>query len=323
MCYDAGLQEVELDHDVKMPPIDAARVPAAPSPDPVALAKAADALAAAERPIIIADFAARPPHGRDHAANLSMAPKECYEGADVVPALDIAGFEKPTHMRDIVTRTVVGMVPETATWIDIGFTDIKISKWSIDYGRTFHAQQRMTADPVIAAPPLVALLKERIVKTPGIAEKIAKRAVEIGKCHKKLRADWRKQAEKHWDEVPMTVPCLALEVWRAIKDEDWVLTAGMLHDWARRLWDFDRPYCHGGCELGTGTQIGHPDVRAGQGLMWLRGHALAETDIRSWCGFRQLWTRTSLTRRYGNHLIFRKLAAPSALYCLLGASRFG
>jgi len=63
MCYDAGLQEAALDHEVRLPPHDAAWVPAAPAPDPVALANAADALAAAERPVIIADFAARPPHG--------------------------------------------------------------------------------------------------------------------------------------------------------------------------------------------------------------------------------------------------------------------
>lgn len=58
----------------------------------------------------------------NHPLNLSMAPKECYDGADVVLALDIADFEGPTHVRDIAARTVVNMVPETATWIDIGFT---------------------------------------------------------------------------------------------------------------------------------------------------------------------------------------------------------
>jgi thiamine pyrophosphate-dependent acetolactate synthase large subunit-like protein len=35
-----------------------------------------------------------------------------------------------------------------------------------------------------------------------------------------------------------------------------VLTAGTLKDWVQRVWDFDRPYCFGGRELGTGTQIG-------------------------------------------------------------------
>ena len=37
MCYDAGLQEAQLDHDVEMPPESAIDVPAAPTADPIAL----------------------------------------------------------------------------------------------------------------------------------------------------------------------------------------------------------------------------------------------------------------------------------------------
>jgi acetolactate synthase-1/2/3 large subunit len=47
-----------------------------------------------------------------------------------------------------------------------------------------------------------------------------------------------------------------LEVWDAIKDEDWVLTANELKHQVRKLWDFDKPYRHPGVELGTATQIG-------------------------------------------------------------------
>jgi acetolactate synthase-1/2/3 large subunit len=47
-----------------------------------------------------------------------------------------------------------------------------------------------------------------------------------------------------------------LEVWDAIKGEDWVLTANTLQGWTRKLWDFDQPYRHPGKSLGTATQIG-------------------------------------------------------------------
>ena len=238
-------------------------------------------LAAANRVAIIADFAARPPHGwniwssspklsarrggdvgsrlnfpTDHPLNLTSDLDGCYEDVDVVLTLDIADFEKPTHVRDISTRTVVSKVQANATWIDIGFTDIEISKWSMDYARPYYAQQRMTADPVTTAPQLTKLLKERIAKTSGLREKIAKRTEEIGKRHRENRAKWSKQAQEHWDQKPMTVPRLALEVWEAIKGEDWVLTTGDLGSWGKKLWNFDRPYCHAGRELGTGTQIG-------------------------------------------------------------------
>jgi acetolactate synthase-1/2/3 large subunit len=281
MCYDAGLQEAQLDHDVEMPPDGSVFNPAPMVPEPAALEKAADTLAAAKRVAIIADFAARPPHGwnhvielaetlgasvwdvgsrlnfpGDHPLNLTFDPEGCYRDVDVVLTLDIADFEKPTHTRDIATRTVVSKVPANATWIDIGFTDIEISKWSMDYARPFYAHQRMTADVVATAPLLTKLLKQRISKNPAIAEKIAKRTAEIGRRHAEMRAQWRKQAEENWDLKPMTVPRLALEVWDVIQDEDWVLTAGALQEWGRKLWNFDRPYCHGGRELGTGTQIG-------------------------------------------------------------------
>ena len=59
-----------------------------------------------------------------------------------------------------------------------------------------------------------------------------------------------------WDASPITLPRLATEVWNAIKSEDWVLTAGTLDDWARQIWDFDKPYRHPGKSLGTATQIG-------------------------------------------------------------------
>ncbi len=100
----------------------------------------------------------------DHPLNLTSDFDGCYQDVDVVLTLDIADFEKPTHVRDIATRTVVSKVQANATWIDIGFTDIEISKWSMDYARPYYAQQRMTADPVTTAPQLTKLLKERIAQ---------------------------------------------------------------------------------------------------------------------------------------------------------------
>src|SRR5262249_34493970 len=56
--------------------------------------------------------------------------------------------------------------------------------------------------------------------------------------------------------VPITLTRLASEIWDVSKQEDWVLTANTLQDWAYKLWDFDKPCRHPGQALGTGTQIG-------------------------------------------------------------------
>src|SRR6266853_318420 len=63
MCYDAWLQEQKLDHEVPLPPAHAAKVPSRLAPDPKTLAAAADLIAAAKNPVIIAEFVGREPEG--------------------------------------------------------------------------------------------------------------------------------------------------------------------------------------------------------------------------------------------------------------------
>ena len=45
-------------------------------------------------------------------------------------------------------------------------------------------------------------------------------------------------------------------MWQVIDGEDWILATGTLRQWARKLWNFDKPYQHAGESLGTSTQIG-------------------------------------------------------------------
>src|SRR2546428_13999234 len=63
MCYDAWLQEQRLDHEVPLPPPHAAKVPSKLAPDPKALAAAADLIASAQEPVIIAEFLCPGPEG--------------------------------------------------------------------------------------------------------------------------------------------------------------------------------------------------------------------------------------------------------------------
>src|SRR2546422_1322232 len=63
MCYDAWMQEQKLDHEVAMPPVGVARVPTRMAPEAKALAEAADLIAAARKPVIIAEYVGREPEG--------------------------------------------------------------------------------------------------------------------------------------------------------------------------------------------------------------------------------------------------------------------
>jgi acetolactate synthase-1/2/3 large subunit len=280
MCYDAWLQEKKLDHDAPLPPKTFQAVPSPLAPDPAALAKAADTLVAARHPVILAEYAGRSPEGfhalvelaeslgapvydldlrlnfpSRHPLNLSMS-KSIFREADVVLCADVRDWERPTTELTSATRELVTLTPQGCQWIDIGFSDLNISAWAMDYQRLLYADQRIIADTTVALPQLTALLKRRVAGDPSAGGRIGERAAQVAKRHDALHAEWAEEAKIDWDATPMTLPRLASEVWDAIKSCDWVLTAGTLEDWTRKLWDFDAPYRHAGKSLGAATQFG-------------------------------------------------------------------
>jgi len=280
MCYDAWLQERKLDHEVPLPPPHAAKVPSRIAPDPKALAVAADLIAAAKKPVIIAEFVGREPEGfhalvelaeaggipvydvdsrlnfpTRHPLNMSME-KDVFRDADLVLCLDTRDWERPTTELASTTRELTSIVPRGAKWIDIGFGDLELSSWALDYQRLHHADLRILADTSVALPMLTALLESRLGNDAKLKAQAKARAAQIAKQSEAKRARWAKEAREHWEASPIALPRLASEVWDAIKNEDWVLTAGTLDEWARMLWDFDKPYRHPGKSLGTATQFG-------------------------------------------------------------------
>lgn len=280
MCYDAWLQEAPLEHDVPLPPDSAMPVPTRMGGDPGALAKAVEMLVQAKRPVIMAEFT-----GRDasafhdlvelaetlgiavfdinsrlnfpgcHPLNRSMD-KEVFRDADLILCLDVRDWEKPTTELVSTTRELTSIVPASARWIDIGFGDLELSSWAMDYQRLLHADLRVMADTTLAIPELTRLAKIHLERDPQLAQQVKERSEFNAARHRAARTKWAEQARVDWNATPMTTARLASEVWEVIRDEDWVLTAGTLNDWARKLWDFDKPHRHPGKSLGTATQIG-------------------------------------------------------------------
>lgn len=280
MCYDAWLQEAPLNHDVALPPADAMKVPAPMAADAKALAQAAEMLVKAKHPVIIAEFVGRQETGFDalvelaetlaipvydansrlnfpgcHPLNLSMT-EDVFRDADLILCLDTRDWEKPTTELVSTTRTLTNLVPAGCKWVDIGFGDLELSSWAMDYQRLLHADLRILADTTTAIPALTKLCRALLVKNTRLKPTIEKRFTATKKKHEAVRAQWAKEAKKDWNASPITLPRLASEIWEVIKDEDWVLTAGTLEDWTRKLWDFDKHYRHPGKSLGTSTQIG-------------------------------------------------------------------
>jgi acetolactate synthase-1/2/3 large subunit len=249
-------------------------------PDPRALQEIADRLLKAEQPLLLAEYAGRRPGGFESLVELAeTVGAGCWDinnalnfpnrhplcvsldkgfltNTDLVLGLDVKDWEKSTHGLNSTTRVVEPLVRKDCDWLEIGFAEVGISKWSMDYGRMQPCSVRALGDTVLGIPELTRICKERIASDGALKNRIADRSKAIGQQHDKTWAKWQEEAKKDWDASPMTVPRLALEIWDVIKDEDWVLAANTLKNWVRKLWNFDKPYRHPGQDLGTGTQIG-------------------------------------------------------------------
>jgi acetolactate synthase-1/2/3 large subunit len=280
MCYDAALQEDPLTREVPLPPAGAVATPAPMAPDPRALEAIADKLVKAEHPLLLAEYAGRRPGGFEHLVALAETAgaavwdinnslnfpnkhplclsmdKGSLKHTDLVVGLDVRDWEKPLTELNSTKRTLETLVPESCDFAEIGFGEINISKWSMDYCRMQPVSVRALGDTALGIPELTRLCKARITADPKLQGRIAERKAAIGKRHDQVWAKWQAEAHENRDASPITFSRLALEIWEVIKNEDWVLTANNLKQQVRKLWDFDKPYRHPGVELGTATQIG-------------------------------------------------------------------
>jgi acetolactate synthase-1/2/3 large subunit len=280
MCYDALLQELPLEKDVPLPPADAVRTAAPIMPDPAALREIADRLLEADSPVLMAEYVGRRKRGFEnmvelaetvcapvwdipsalnfpnrHPLSLSMD-KDVFRKADLVVGLDVRDWEKPTHELNSTMRTLECLVPESADWVEIGFGEINMSKWSFDYGRWQPCSVRAIGDTALGIPELTRICRERIGADAKLASRLKDRGSAIAGRHEEVWAKWQADARENWDSSPLTLPRLASEVWEVIQDEDWVLSANTLKTWVRKLWNFDKPHQHPGSDIGTSTQIG-------------------------------------------------------------------
>ena len=280
MVYDAGLQEAELEDKIDIPPPGAVKVPPRLAADPKLIDDAANMLLAADYPILLTEYAARAPIGFDdtvelaetlgcgvfdinkrlgfpnkHPLSVSMH-ADAFKGADLVCALDVVDWTRGSHKPNWETRQVEAITTSDCKWIDIGFADIEISKWATDYNKHHNWDMRILSDTANAIPALTQACKEKITEDQELQKKIAQRTELIRSKHNSQWSKWQDDVKKFWDHDPMHESRTAAEIWEVIKDEDWVLSAGTLKDWVRKIWDFDKPYRHPGRELGTATQFG-------------------------------------------------------------------
>ncbi|MEO6350902.1 MAG: thiamine pyrophosphate-binding protein [Candidatus Limnocylindrales bacterium] len=282
VALDVDLQEEKLRPEFATPAVDAYPSPSRLAPEPTALARAAEHLVSAERPLIVADFCGRDPlcfeqlprlaellgaPVIDTATRLSMptahplngtgGESELVKEADVVLLLDAKDVGRTLHDGPTEGSSVRSRLRADAQVVEVGFGDLGISSWVVDHGAHRPAALRVTADTRIALPMLLDAVTESLSgEKSDRAQRRDVRRRQLGEAHASRRERWASEAAGSAGRSPVATAHLASAVWNVVRSHDWVLTAGDASGWARRLWDFDRPYRHPGASLGTATQIG-------------------------------------------------------------------
>jgi benzoylformate decarboxylase/acetolactate synthase-1/2/3 large subunit len=272
VALDAALQEDPADPDPPLPDWRRLRPPAPVGPDPAALRALAEALCASERPVIVTGYAGRDRHAFGQLIELSellgagvidtgwrlnfpnrhphAVTMELLRECDCVLFVDVKDAGKWTQALDRTTRRVESLIPAGATVLDVGFNELGIGAWSHDHAQLYETDVQVTADTAVALPLLVELCPEIDRRgRDGWRRRLAEH-------HEATWRAWAAEAGDEASDSPVAGSRLAAEVWDAVREHDWVLTAGTAGGWAHKLWDFDREYRHPGASLGTATQIG-------------------------------------------------------------------
>jgi thiamine pyrophosphate-dependent acetolactate synthase large subunit-like protein len=289
VSLDAGVQEAELPAPLDLPDLSL-HAPAPPmGADPVAVARAAEMLATAENPVVVAgriglDSRATAPlvalvellgaAYRDdrnmvafptaHPQNATGDPTLLRE-ADVVLAVDVVDLPALLASKSQGPRGEQAERPRTTPLvIDLSHGDLGMRSWSNAFAVPVERSVQLLADPLLGLSQLTAELRKHV--DPKAAE-VRRAAV----CRRvaALRARQWAAVEERWEDTPISPSRLVAETWEAVRDVDHLLCLRNTRTWPEGVWQFP----------GAGSYLGHSGGGGvGYGPGALVGGALAARD---------------------------------------------
>jgi acetolactate synthase-1/2/3 large subunit len=276
LVADSELQERPLTADFKFI-VPRLTLASAPQGDSAAIGEVARMLVAAEAPVIVADRAARTPAGLAllvELAELLQAPvvdqggrlnfpsrhplnqsgsRAAIAGADVVLGLELTDFWGTVNAyRDQLHRSSRSILKANAKTIAISTRELGIKANYQEFQRYPEIDVSVSGDAEATLPALVEAVKKLVTgdRRRVFEERGKKLAAASRAAYDKARAD----AAYGWDAGPVTTARLSMEVWDAIKADDWTLASYMnpISGWPMRLWTFDKHHQFIGGSGGAG-----------------------------------------------------------------------
>ena len=283
VCLDAPLQEDPLPAGVSIPADPGRWTDQAPvQADPAGLRRAADWLAAARRPVILADrvgrsadatvalrelaeslgapvvdLGARFNFPNTHPLDGTGAARELLSYADVVLAVDVTDLYGALRTPDAKRRPGGYAPPDGARVISLSVAELLVRSWTADYQRLQPLDLNLVGDSRVALPVLAELVAERLATRPEADRERDERRAILGRAAAERRAGWEGEARAAADREAISTAYLALALREALGRHDWVLSNSDLRGWGRRLWPIERPDQWLGPTSGGGAGVGY------------------------------------------------------------------
>jgi thiamine pyrophosphate-dependent acetolactate synthase large subunit-like protein len=284
LCFDVTDQEAAIEKEIPLPDPKRFRPPAPLQADYDAIKEAAQLLASAQNPVILADYVgrnndavmslvaladllsipvvdlgARLNFPNTHAFNLTGKNRELIANADVIMGLDVTDLYGALVRSDPNTHANVAATKPGCKVINVTLKDIVVRGWTSDFQELAPVDLPIVANTKVFLPALAEEIKKQGKFSKSVVDD---RRKALAAQHEEVHARWQADLKKRWDERPIAPPRLAWEVWEALKKEDWLLVAGAFRGWPSRLWTWDKPglflggYGGGGLGYGPAASVG-------------------------------------------------------------------
>ena len=285
LALDAGLQQEPIRADEETLYIPK-YTPSSPAQgDTGAVKEAARLLANAERPVIVVDRAARSESGIRLIVELAetlqasvvdmggrmnfpkthtlSAGPAAVERADVIIGMELSDFwgvvngfvDNGEHGGIGVNRP---KIKSDTKLISISSAETPTKSNYQDFQRFQPVDVSMPADAEATLPALIEAVKAAIPNDRKAA--IERRGEAARKAKAEARARTLQAAAIAWDASPISTARLSMEIWNAVKDEDWSLvsSSGNVSNWPNRLWPMEKYHHWLGASGGYGVGYGAP-----------------------------------------------------------------
>ena len=282
VCLDTDVQEAKITSPMIVPDARLFRPPAGPAANPESLQRAAQLLAAADWPVIVAGELARNPKalpplldiaellgaavidadGRygfpsTHPLNLTNTREEALQDADVVLALDVPSLGVPLGPSVRERGNFAPAVKPSTKIIHITLLDLERQSWVSDSMWLLPVAVPIAADTAVALPQLLAQLRDRLSADPSIGQRARQRRSKVETIYTAARKKSQEWIERTWNEKPISQARLFGEINKRVQNRSWALVSSHGRRWREAI-DVTEP-AHGmGGGRGGGVGYGLP-----------------------------------------------------------------